>query len=243
MSPASATLYTVKAELHCHTNRRLRVFYFPLFYESVQSESELLSACLEKHISVLAITDHDSLDGYRKAKAIITHRKLPILLIPACEIASRHGHILAYGIKTEIPRGLSAVETVRRIHAQGGLAFAAHPYNVALAVRDQVFTAGFDGAETHNSLIPEKYNFLAQTQLKHSPLIQIAGSDAHLLENIGMATVLFPQHTKTLTQVMTHLRTGNFRISYRSTPILRFVFMQIVSNLRYFLHSWHLGQK
>jgi len=106
MPKPSPDSYTVKAELHCHSHVHKRVGYFPVLYDSVQTVDQILSVCLQKNIGILALTDHNTLDGYRKAKKIIAERHLPILLIPACEISSRNGHILAYGITAEIPEHL-----------------------------------------------------------------------------------------------------------------------------------------
>jgi predicted metal-dependent phosphoesterase TrpH len=44
------------------------------------------------------------------------------------EVSSRDGHIVALNVSELIPKSLSAVETVERIHKAGGVAIACHPY-------------------------------------------------------------------------------------------------------------------
>jgi predicted metal-dependent phosphoesterase TrpH len=225
--------YAIKAELHCHTNRHLRVFYFPLIYEAVQTEEEVLNACVQKNIKFLAITDHNSLAGYQVAKKIVDEKHLPIILIPACEISSSGGHILAYNITELIPSDLSPAETVNKIHAQGGIAIAAHPY-APLGLNKLVFSANFDGVEIYNSLVPNQFNLLAQKQLLNITLSKTVGSDAHILQNIGKAMVLFPEGTTTLDQAIACLKSGNFQTSRSSSHFFLFLFLQFWANIVYF---------
>src|SRR5690606_35351365 len=105
-----------------------RVSYFPLIYDSVQTIEEIISTSIKKTISVLSITDHDSLTGYHLAKKIIQITKADILLIPGMEISTSKGHILAYGIREVVPSKMTPEATVDAIHQQGGIAVAAHPY-------------------------------------------------------------------------------------------------------------------
>jgi hypothetical protein len=243
MTKSSAVFYTVKAELHCHTNRKLRISYFPFLYDSVQSEEEVLSACLKQHIHVLAITDHNSLDGYYRARNLIQKKHLPILLIPACEVSSADGHILAYNINNLIPQRLSARETIDRIHHQGGIVFAAHPFNSYpvfgknISLSDHIYKVPFDGLEIYNASMSDRSNHLAKLAADKLGLPGIAGSDAHVPEAIGKAVVLFPEGTKSISQVIDCLKRGNFRTSGSHSPIFNLAFYHLRDHLRYYLRS------
>ncbi|HTX80398.1 MAG TPA: hypothetical protein VMC62_12045 [Longilinea sp.] len=72
-----------------------------------------------------------------------------ILCFPGLAIAVEGSRmLLAIGIHKAIPEGLSIAETVARIHAQGGLAVAAYPYDKQfLYTRDELLNTGLDAME------------------------------------------------------------------------------------------------
>lgn len=77
-----------KADLHTHTTAS----------DGALSPRQLIEKASEKKLKSLSITDHDTIDGYLKAKEIA--RELGIELIPGAEITAlwndREVHILAY---------------------------------------------------------------------------------------------------------------------------------------------------
>lgn len=221
--------YSIKAELHCHSLRRNRLFYCPLLYDSVQTEEEIISKCIEKDIKILCISDHDSLEGYRIAKNIIKEKNLNLILIAGMEISSKDGHILAYNIKKEIPPNLSARKTVELIHSQNGVAVAAHPYMI-LGLGDKIFQVEFDAIEVFNSTIPNWANNKCVRKTKDSKIPLTAGSDAHQPENVGTSHLLFPIDTKTADDVMKYLREGKFKTLQEKTPGLDMVITHFKKN-------------
>lgn len=178
------------AELHCHT-KSSKVPYFPKFYDSVVTVEQLLNKCLELGITILAITDHNTMSGYRKAKRLIRRQKLPIILIPACEISTKEGHILAYGITKLIPKGLTCQETIERIHKQKGIAIAAHPYNFFSSLHKKIYKYDIDGVESFNSTSSKWANGRAKRAAEKLGLPEIAGSDAHTIAGVGKGRQLF----------------------------------------------------
>ena len=81
----------LSADLHTHTN----------FSDGELSPAEILNEAILKNIHYLAITDHDTLSGYKKAKKIITGSNFnQITLIPGVEISTTfegsYIHLLGY---------------------------------------------------------------------------------------------------------------------------------------------------
>ncbi len=71
----------------------------------------------------MAVTDHNQIEGaYKIAK------ETDFLNYSRHGSFKRDGHIVALNVQDFIPRGLSAPETVERIHKAGGVAIACHPY-------------------------------------------------------------------------------------------------------------------
>src|SRR3954454_8676790 len=147
-------------------------------------------------LDTLAITDHNTMDGYLRARdfqAQYPHLQ-EITLIPAIEISSRVGHIIGLWVERVIPRDLSAEETIAAIHEQGGLALAPHPFAwlPGLAefagVASRFLELPFDAVETRNSTPSALLNNHRTTRANRAhvtPLAEYGGSDAHFLWAIG----------------------------------------------------------
>jgi len=131
----------------------------------------------EKRGIIIAITDHDAIKGSLRAS------KISKRIITGMEISSKEGHILALGIKEAVEKGLSASETVDKIHELGGIAIAAHPFRLRSGLGKKV-SSKFDGAEVLNARSSKRANEKAQKFFLNMNIAKTGGSDAHLLEHI-----------------------------------------------------------
>ena len=168
-------------------------------------------------LDVIAITDHDQIHG--ALRAVVAAQGTRVQVIVGEEISSRDGHILAYFIHERIPPGMSTAATIAAIHAQGGLAVAAHPYDwmVRSCGRNGLLhrAAGtdpewpFDAIETLNaSLRPRAANTQAAAAALMLGLPAVGGSDSHCLATIGYGTTTFPGTNATdLQSALMHART------------------------------------
>jgi predicted metal-dependent phosphoesterase TrpH len=116
MDYAPATIS--KADLHLHTN----------YSDGYSTPAQLVDyVCDHTDLRVIAVTDHDAIDGAYEAQQYAQERNLDVII--GEEISTREGHMLAYFIERHIRTGMSARDTIAAIHDQGGLAVAAHPYD------------------------------------------------------------------------------------------------------------------
>jgi predicted metal-dependent phosphoesterase TrpH len=219
------------AELHCHSTC-IKLPYFPLFYDAVQTVEEILEQCRIKNIEILAITEHDSLNGYRIAKKIIEKNKLPIILVPGCEISSSGGHILAYGIFEEIPKGLSPEETVKRIHDQGGLAVAAHPFIWFYALKNKVFGLDLDAMETGCAAATVGTNKQAEMAAKKMGIPGTSSSDAHSAHGMGKGRTIFTGKIRKWEDVVVAIKKGEFRTETQYQSWARVAWDNISTNIK-----------
>jgi predicted metal-dependent phosphoesterase TrpH len=219
----------LKAELHCHSKSN-RLSYFPWFYDSVQTVEEIIAKSVEMNIRILSITDHDSLGGYWKAKEFIEKYNINIILVPGCEITTKNGHILAFGILKEIKRKLTPEETISQIHSQGGLAIAAHPFG-PMGLGKMVNKLEIDGLE-FGSLMTKRWNNKTVKTADNLGINLIAGSDAHMIRNIGDGMTLFPPNIKTWEDVLESIRTGNISYDCKRSGLLRAFGTNVRKNLR-----------
>lgn len=108
------------AELHVHSNRSKDARHG-------RNPQELVDIAINFNLSALAITDHDDITGSLIAKEYAQKAGFKLEVIPASEISTQDGHVIALYIKRNIAKGLMVEETVRSIHKQKGLAIAPHP--------------------------------------------------------------------------------------------------------------------
>jgi hypothetical protein len=197
----------VFGDLHihsCYSNG-----YFKNFPPWVASApKEILEKAKKVGLKVIAIADHDSLKGSQEAAKLAS--EFGIIVVPACEITSLDGHILAYGIKKEIPKKLKAEKTIDLIHKQGGLAVAAHPFRAHPPIFNRiglyrlVFRLPFDGLEVANASQPFKANNITLKAIRNDGLkvAQVGGSDSHVLDFIGYGRTIFKTKIKTTEDVL-----------------------------------------
>lgn len=135
-----------KIDLHIHTTSS----------DGTYSPKQLVDYAIEKHLSAVAITDHDTMRGIQGAIDYIKDNKIDLELIPGMEISSSdrnypYGvHILAYfvekneketkeilkNVEVELRQSSSTPKEVISIVAKhGGLTSLAHPQEYGLSIK------------------------------------------------------------------------------------------------------------
>jgi hypothetical protein len=165
----------VKADLHVHSTYSS---------DSIITPKELVFYARKRGLNAVAVTDHNQVEGARKIA-----RETDFLIIPGTEVSSRDGHIVGLNVNEVIPRGLSADETVDRIHKADGIAIACHPHALFKGSIGQHVTAKFDAIETINaSSFPfRSASSKAEKLAERFGLPRVAGTDAHYGPVIGCA--------------------------------------------------------
>jgi len=167
-------------------------------------------------LSVIAMCDHNTNEGALEA-AEYAH-EYGIEVVVGQEVESSQGHILGLWTPKLIAPGMSAEDTVAEIHAQGGLAVAAHPYapkwwhkhglcRGETSVYDAV---DFDAVEVANStplLFAANFRARSYWRANRERLAATGGSDAHMLSVIGTSRTLFPGSTAADLRVALEART------------------------------------
>jgi hypothetical protein len=107
---------------------------------------EQLAAHLARgRLSVVAVTDHDTIDGALRVEDALAGAGPEIVI--GTEVTSADGHVLALFVDRDVPPGRTAEWTIDAIHDQGGLAVAAHPFSVVLGVGELAARLPFDAVE------------------------------------------------------------------------------------------------
>ncbi|MEN6330031.1 MAG: PHP domain-containing protein [Methanobacteriaceae archaeon] len=154
--------------------------------DSSSKVSDIIKYSQKIGLDAVAIADHDTMKGSKEA--LNRFKGLhDFVIIPAMEITTNKGHIVALGIKEEISPDLDPAETVELIRDQGGIAVAAHPF---VRYRKGLFTRisslNIDAMETLNSRYIFGYsNWRARKMAEETNTSQLGASDAHFLGAIG----------------------------------------------------------
>jgi predicted metal-dependent phosphoesterase TrpH len=176
----------LKADLHVHTRYS---------EDSISSPENIVQRCLKVGINCLAVTDHNTISGALEIKRIA-----PFKVIVSEEILTTQGEIIGYFLTEEIPSRLSPEETVARIKAQGGLACVPHPcdrFRGGSKLRPRALERimpELDLIEVFNSRTMLLRDSARTIELvKKYGLPCTAGSDAHVVREVGSAYIEIPE--------------------------------------------------
>ncbi len=184
------------ADLHVHS----------MASDGIDGVEAILDAAVARGLSLLAITDHERVDGAVAARAMAIAKGLPIEVIVGEEITTRNGHLVALFMQERIGPWGSMRDSVRRVHEQGGIAIVAHPlvpYPLCASAGTIRRLLAADDPRVHPDGI-EAFNptTAAMRWAKRVPefviecgVAAVGGSDAHRASNVGQVVTRFSGHT------------------------------------------------
>jgi hypothetical protein len=185
--------HTGLADLHMHTN----------YSDGTGSVEEVLTFA-QQHTSldVIAVTDHDTIEGALRARDLVHKGDYRFEVIVGEEISTREGHLLALFLHSRIAPDQSIERSIELVHEQGGLAIVAHPFNrvfrhsVQRSVMNRLLRQPEvhpDGIETLNG----SFAGIGSSQLAMALArdvyhwAQTGGSDAHTPTAVGCARTIY----------------------------------------------------
>jgi predicted metal-dependent phosphoesterase TrpH len=174
----------MKIDLHTHTL---------CSKDSCNQYDRIIEAVQRSGLDGIAVTDHNEFRG-----ALELQSRAPFIVIAGEEIKTSRGEIIGLFLTEHISRGLDPLETVQRIHAQGGLAYVPHPFDevrgsrIARDALDAV-APHIDFLEVFNArnALP-RFNQRALEYARQHNILAGAGSDAHTYREYGHAYVDVP---------------------------------------------------
>lgn len=170
---------------------------------------ELVAAAVAKGLDGIAITDHDSCDAHLQPRPIPAPEGF--LVVPGVEVSTADGHLLCIGTILPRMKGRPAREVAEAIHAAGGIAIPAHPFDTWRAgIRPAVLdTLDIAALEVFNAAVTSpKHNERALAYAKNRGLSMTASSDAHHASAVGTATTSFDLDALTLPALLAAIRAG-----------------------------------
>lgn len=185
------------ADLHMHT-----IFS----YDGTATVPAVLARAKKIGLDVIAITDHDEINGSLKALELAPQYGIEV--IPGIEVTTADGDLLALNVTEKVERGRSLIETVLKVRELGGFCIAPHPMaggfgmkslsarSIMRALRNREVAQTLIGIETFNATTIDKMsNHYAYLLGEHLKIAKLGNSDAHILKTIGMGATQFEGHT------------------------------------------------
>jgi len=131
-------------------------------------------------LDVIAITNHNQTLAGRLGRWAARRSSGPMILAGE-EITGRNFHLIAVGIERAVNWNQPVRDAIEQVHAQGGVAIAAHPMHGFAEGYDEVALAHLDGLEAaHPDRIhPERrpqFDEFYQRTLVHNPAVAAIGS-------------------------------------------------------------------
>ncbi len=174
-----------RVDFHTHTGHSA---------DSLLPAGRLLEAAAQRGLAAVAVTDHNSLGGALQAQALVARdpdRFGHLVVLPGEEVKTAEGELIGLFLHEPVPHGLSPEETIALIRRQGGLVLVPHPFDrfrgsrLRAAALDRI--AGLvDAIEVFNARTTlAADNARARAFAKEHGLVMVAGSDAHVAQEVG----------------------------------------------------------
>jgi hypothetical protein len=171
----------MKYDLHTHTKYSSDGF---------QEPEMMVKTARTRGLSGIAITDHNTIKGYLKAKKYETE---DFQIICGSEISTEKGEVIGLFLSSEI-KSHTFLDVIDQIKEQDGVVVLPHPFdnirkNGVCPGKEEVKL--IDCMEIYNSrCLRQKYNDIAFQFAQKHELMCVAGSDAHFAREIGKAGVI-----------------------------------------------------
>jgi predicted metal-dependent phosphoesterase TrpH len=179
-----------------------------------------VNKCIYLGLNCIAITDHNTIQG-----AIAVKELAPFTVIIGEEISTAGGDLVGLFLEEEVPSGLTALETVRRIKDQGGLVSIPHPFD---RLRSSVISPeALEDILPHTDIIEvfNARNISKKADERALELARIHGvtgtavSDAHTLMELGQTFATLSGFDGSSQGFLDSLRQGTLTKS-RSSPLV-----------------------
>ncbi len=170
------------ADLHVH----------PFPGDGVLTVRQLQREATRRGLDVIAIAGHNNRVALALARWFGPFSGGPLVL-ESQELTTPDFHIIAVGVRTIIDWRHSVPEAVQAIHAQGGVAIAAHPVRLAWKPADEASLTSVDGVEVAHPIAQrtgssrrEIDDFFARVRAVNPDVAPIGSTDFHAAAPLGL---------------------------------------------------------
>ncbi len=185
-------------------------------YDSLNRPIDVIKVALKKGINALSITDHNTIKGSLELAKVA--RDFPnILVVKGIELRTNFGDLIILGLNEEI-KSKDFHEVIDIARSSGCLIILPHPYVRHHLVADLLRSV--DLIEAHNSRTPRFLNEKALKLARELGKPITAGSDAHLLKEIGNGLNFFFVDSFNEEGLLKSMRKGKIKVVSKPSNFL-----------------------
>ena len=202
-----------KIDLHIHS---------ALGGDSNIQPEELVPAARAAGLDAVCVTEHHDHALSAPFEKIAKDTAFPIFR--GMEYRAADGHLLIFGVpvgRSDMISGLPMQGVIHWVHARGGVAIPAHPYQkdmVGGSLGDRVLQLkGLYALEAANGSVSAEGNRSAREAAEKMGIRGTGGSDAHGLFTIGRAYTLFSMPIRSERDLINALRCGEYSAHFNGS--------------------------
>jgi len=173
--------------------------------------SALREEAVRQGLDVIAVTNHNQFLAASLVSNIADEANQPLVL-PGEEVTNPNYHLIAVGLHHVVRADLSVVDAAAAIHAQGGVAIAAHPGR-AFSGYDDAGLAAVDGTEVAHPERVEKFRqqyieTFERARRLNPHAAAIGSSDVHNSLDLGRCRTFVFARERSRAGVLEAIRAG-----------------------------------
>lgn len=211
----------LKLDLHIHSQYS---------EDGAGAPQEIIKQLQKRGLHGMAIIDHNTVEGGLKA---LKAAPKDFIVIPGVEISTNDGHIIGLDLKDNIPRELSAEETIEKILELGGIPIVPHLFRSMSGIKEEKLRQVIDkipALEVFNSCSVPQSNLKVTKLAKKLNLGGTGGSDSHNPKYVGYGYTTVDTTNYSVDSVISEIKKkktwgeGNtLSLDYRSDRMLKSV--------------------
>jgi predicted metal-dependent phosphoesterase TrpH len=173
----------MRIDLHVHTSKYSHC--------AKATPEEMIDAAVRAGLDGIVLTEHDHLWSQEELARL--QNQTPLRLLRGIEVSTKQGHFLAYGIQHSdgLYKGMSVLELAKRVHERNGVLVMAHPCRYNDEIPQEIYNVELDGVEGLSGNVRMYMHAAIETISKRLHIPQIAGTDAHRPEMLGLYATEF----------------------------------------------------
>jgi hypothetical protein len=202
-APQQGADQVIAADFHVHT----------FFGDGALAPWEVAAEAQRRGLDVIAVTNHNQMIAARIGAQTVGSGS-PLILLQGEEITAPNYHLVAIGIERPIDWKQSAADAIAAVHAQGGVAIAAHPGR-RFDAYDERAMASLDGTEVaipafsgNPRTTAQLLEFQRRVRAYNPRVATIGSSDFHHRRPLGFCRTYLVVNARTEQAVLDAIRQG-----------------------------------
>lgn len=199
----------IEADMHIHTTCS----------DGKASPRDVVLHAINLGLKAVSITDHDTFMGSNIASRYARSYTMEILVVPGVEVRTDRGDILVYCEReVDLPRNIEKL--IERAHSENCIVVPAHPFDIArLGIGEAIYEyRDWDAIEVWNSSSTKGSNYKALNAAKLLGKPGLANSDAHILEEVGVAYTIIEVDNLKVEHVLDAIKKGRVKPVFGKRP-------------------------